>query len=165
MAIREQNKPLTGRTVFFGLLAFFGVVIGANAILTVLAVRSMPGTEVDSAYRASLAFNSELGAARAQAARKWQVAAHVARETDGQTNVRIDARDGKGAPLVGFAFAARLQRPTDQRADRAFTLAERESGVYRGTVSDVLPGLWELVIEARHGDERVFLSRNRLVLE
>jgi nitrogen fixation protein FixH len=79
--------------------------------------------------------------------------------------VRIDARDGSGAPLTGFVFSASLLRPTDQRADRAFALAERESGTYRGIAIDVVPGLWELVIEVNRGDKRVFLSRNRLVLK
>lgn len=165
MDTHDRQKPLTGRTVLFGLIAFFAVVIGANLALTVLAVGTMPGTEVDSAYTASLAFKSEIGAARAQAARNWQVAAKVERAADGRATVRIDARDDRGSPLSGYAFAARLLRPTDQRADRAFALAERESGIYRGAAADVVPGLWELVIEAKRGSERVFLSRNRLVLK
>jgi nitrogen fixation protein FixH len=161
----ERYKPLTGRTVLFGLIAFFAVVIGANLTLTVLAIGTMPGTEVDSAYRASLAFNSEIGAARAQAARNRQVAARVERDIDGRAKVRIDARDARGAPLTGLAFAARLLRPTDQRADRSFALAERESGIYRGSATDVASGLWELLIEANQGGRRVFLSRNRLLLK
>jgi len=165
MDAHDRQKPLTGRTVLFGLIVFFAVVVGANLTLTVLAVGTMPGTEVDSAYRASLAFNSEIGAARAQTARNWHVAAHVERGNDGHAMVRIDARDDRGTPLTGLAFAARLMRPTDQRADRAFVLAERESGIYRGVADDVAPGLWEMVIEARRGAERVFLSRNRLVLK
>jgi nitrogen fixation protein FixH len=165
MAKQHREKTLTGRTVLFGLIAFFGVVIAANVTLTVFAVGTMPGTEVASAYSAGLVYNNEIGAARAQAARHWRVAAHVERLGDGHALVRIDARDGRGAPLVGLAFVARLMRPTDQHADRAFALSERESGIYRGAAADVAPGLWELVIEASRGNRRVFLSRNRLVLK
>jgi nitrogen fixation protein FixH len=162
---QDRKKPLTGRTVLFGIIAFFAVVVGANLTLTVLAIGTMPGTEVDSSYRASLAFNSEVGAARSQAARHWRVVAHIERGIGGRATVRIDARDGQGAPLTGFAFAARLMRPSDQSADRAIALAERESGIYRGAAENVAPGLWELVIEANRGSERLFLSRHRLVLK
>jgi nitrogen fixation protein FixH len=165
MDSREQEKPLTGRAVLFGLILFFAVVIGANLTLTMFAIGTMPGTEVTSAYRASLAFNSEIGAARAQAARKWQVNARVDRGSDGHANVRIEARDGGGAPLGGLVLAARLLRPTDARADRAFALTEPEAGIYRGAADDVAAGQWELVIEASRNDKRVFLSRNRLVLK
>jgi len=43
-------KPLTGAKVLFMLLAFFGVVIGVNMIMMRLAIQTLPGTDVDSAY-------------------------------------------------------------------------------------------------------------------
>ena len=43
-------KPLTGRKVLFMLVAFFGVVIAVNVIMAKLAIQTLPGTEVDSAY-------------------------------------------------------------------------------------------------------------------
>ena len=36
------------------LVAFFGVVIGVNLVMMRLAIKTLPGTEVDSAYSASL---------------------------------------------------------------------------------------------------------------
>lgn len=65
-------RPLTGRTVLICLIAFFGVVIGANLTLAKFAIDTLPGTEVDSAYSASLAYEREIGAAREQAARAWK---------------------------------------------------------------------------------------------
>ena len=56
-------KPLTGRKVLFVLLAFFGVVIGVNMIMMRLAIQTLPGTDVDSAYSASLAYENEIAAA------------------------------------------------------------------------------------------------------
>ena len=47
-------SPLTGRKVLLMLVAFFGVVIGVNVIMMKLAIQTLPGTEVDSAYSASL---------------------------------------------------------------------------------------------------------------
>jgi nitrogen fixation protein FixH len=160
----RTQKPLTGRAVLGYLLAFFAVVGGANLALVKFAVDTLPGTEVDSAYRASLGFNAEVNAAREQARRSWRVAAHVERDADSRASVRIEARDAANAPVSGVTFFARLARPTDKRADHKVALAERGGGVYRGEAADVAPGQWDLIIEADRGAERVFLSRNRVVL-
>jgi len=56
------------------------------------------------------------------------------------------------------------QRPTDRRADEAFEVEETGGGSYRGTAHGVAAGQWDLVIEADRGGKRLFLSRNRVVL-
>ncbi len=159
------GKLLTGRVVLIWLLAFFGVVIGVNLTMMTLAIDTLPGTEVDSPYAAGNAYNQELNAARAQAARHWRVGAHVERLADGGASVRVEARDAEDAPLTGVAFTARLARPIDKRADRVVELSDRGTGVFRGAAEDVPPGQWDLIIEADRGSERVFLSRNRVVLQ
>jgi nitrogen fixation protein FixH len=160
-----RAKPLTGRTVLLCLLAFFGVVVGVNMVMMMLAIRTLPGTEVDSAYRASVSFNREIAAAREQAALGWQVTARIEHAPDGRAHVNVEARDAHGAPLTGLAISARLQRPIDKRADRLLTLAERETGIYRGGAKDVAAGQWTLVVEAARANERVFLSRHRVFLK
>lgn len=161
----SSAKPLSGRTVLVCLLAFFGVVIAVNVTLAVLAIRTLPGTEVDSSYQAGIGYNAEIAAAGRQDARRWQVAGHLERGADGRAVVRVEARDGSGAPTTGLTFQARLERPIDKRADRTVGLAEREAGIYRGEAADVAPGQWDLVLEAERGSDRVFLSRNRVVLK
>ncbi|MBK5959095.1 nitrogen fixation protein FixH [Rhodoplanes elegans] len=162
------GRPLTGRRVAIYILAFFGVVIGVNGVMMKLAVDTLPGTVVDSAYRASLAYNKEIAAAHEQVSRGWQVAAHVERvaERDGghKASVRIEARDATDKPVSGLVVTARLARPTDRRDDRTLEIAERGIGIYRGEAEDVAAGQWDLVIEAARGGDRVYLSKNRVVL-
>jgi nitrogen fixation protein FixH len=160
----KTPRPLTGRMVLFYLVAFFGTVIGVNTAMMKFAIDTLSGTEVDSAYRASLAYEGEIAAARDQNRRNWKVDAHIERRADGVTMVRLDARDANGAPLSGLKFSGRLERPTDQRVDRAVELAESSIGIYRGSAADVLPGQWDLVIEGEARGARLFLSRNRVVL-
>jgi nitrogen fixation protein FixH len=157
-------RPLTGRMVLFCLIAFFGTVVGVNMIMMKLAIDTLPGTEVDSAYRASLAYRDEISAADEQKQRSWKIEAHVERRADGAATVRLDARDANGAPLSGLKFSGRLERPTDKRVDRTVDLAESGIGTYRGSASDVLPGQWDLVIEGEARGARLFLSRNRVIL-
>ena len=159
-----SSKPLTGTKVFLMLVAFFGVVIGVNVTMMKLAIATLPGTDVDSPYAAGLAYDREMSAAQDQAARKWQVNAHIERRADGNAVLQVEARDASGQPVTGLKFGGRLERPTDKRADLAVELAEAGNGIYRGNAASVAPGQWDLVIEGDARGERVFLSRNRVIL-
>jgi nitrogen fixation protein FixH len=157
-------KPLTGRKVLFMLLAFFGVVIGVNVTMMKLAILTLPGTEVDSAYTASLGYEKEIIAARDQDARRWQVDAHVQRGVDGGATLEVQARDSSGRAMTGLKFQGRFERPADKRADLPVELAEVGIGVYRGSASSIAPGQWDLVLEGDAAGRRMFLSKNRVLL-
>lgn len=156
--------PLTGRKVLFMLVAFFGVVIGVNMIMLKLAVQTLPGTEVDSAYSASLAYESEIAAARDQNARNWRIDAHIGRNSGGDATVQVEARDNNGALMPGLKFQGRFERPMDRRADQSVALAEVGSGIYRGNAAGIASGQWDLVLEGESAGRRMFLSRNRVLL-
>jgi nitrogen fixation protein FixH len=157
-------KPLTGRMVFLMLVSFFGVVIGVNLTMMRLAVQTLPGTEVDSAYSASLAYEKEIAAAHDQNVRDWKVDAHIQRSPDGGATLQVEARDSNGTPMSGLTFQGRFERPTDRRADQPVVLAELGIGIYRGTTPLIAPGQWDLVIEAVAAGRRMFLSKNRVIL-
>ena len=163
MSQAQTSRPLTGRKVFLMLVAFFGVVIGVNLVMMRLAIQTLPGTEVDSAYSASLAYEKEIVAARDQDARHWKVDAHVERAEDGAT-LRVEARDKNGRPVVGLKFQGRFERPTDRRADLPVVLAEVGMGVYRGSAPTIASGQWDVVLEGVAAGQRMFLSRNRVLL-
>ena len=159
-----SSKPLTGRTVFLLLVAFFGVVIGINLVLVRFAITTLPGTEVDSAYSASLAYEQEIAAAREQNLRNWHIDAQVRRGADGGALLQVEARDTDGRPMSGLTFQGRFERPTDRRADQPVALAETGIGVYRGNASTIAPGQWDLVLQVDAAGRRMFLSRNRVLL-
>lgn len=157
-------KPLTGRKVFFMLIAFFGVVIAVNMIMMKLAILTLPGTDVDSAYRASLAYEREIVAAHDQNSRNWKVDADIQRAPDGGATLQVEARDNQGRPMSGLKFKGRFERPTDKRADQPVTLAETGNGIYRGSAPLMAPGQWDLILEGDAAGQRMFLSKNRVLL-
>jgi nitrogen fixation protein FixH len=146
------------------LLGFFGVVFGVNFLMMKLAIDTLPGTEVDSAYSASLAYEQDIAAARDQNARNWKVDAHIQRGADGGATVQVEARDDSGKPMSGLQFQGRLERPTDRRADRPLALAEMGIGIYRGSAPLIAAGQWDLVLEGVAAGRRMFLSKNRVLL-
>ena len=164
MSTHISERPLTGRKVLAMLIAFFGVVIGVNVTMAKLAIKTLPGTEVDSAYTASLGYEKEILAARDQSARNWKVDAHIERLAGGAALLQVEARDGDGHPVTGLKFQGRFERPTDKRADLAIALAEVGIGIYRGRLDAVAPGQWDLVLEGDNASGRMFLSKNRVLL-
>jgi nitrogen fixation protein FixH len=164
-SVGETKRVLTGRAVLIWLVAFFAVVFTANGVMMKFAIETMSGTEVDSAYRASLSFNAEARAARRQDERAWRITGNAARNLDGDAVVRVEARDKAGVPLAGLTFSAALERPTDKRSDRHIGLVEMQSGLYGGKAADVAPGQWDLVLEADRGGERLFVSKTRVFLK
>lgn len=164
MTTSSVIRPITGRFVLTAVISFFAVVISVNIVMMRLAITTLPGTEVDSAFSASLAYQKEIQAAHQQNRRNWKVDAHIERESDGAARLGVDAKAQDGSPLVGLSVFGRLERPTDRRADLVLEMTEGGGGSYRGTAHGVAAGQWELVIEADREGQRLFLSRNRVVL-
>jgi len=82
----------------------------------------------------------------------------------GAALLQVEARDRDGRPVTGLKFQGRFERPTDKRADLAIALAEVGIGIYRGRLDAVAPGQWDLVLEGDNASGRMFLSKNRVLL-
>jgi len=156
-------RPLTGRHVLIMLCAFFGVVIAVNMVMLRVATNTFTGVETDSAYRAGLAFNKELAAARAQDERGWTVEARLARSAEG-VGVTVDVKDAARLGVAGLDGTLLLARPADRRGDRKATLLRDPDGRYTALVGDLDPGQWDLVIRFERNGERVFFSKSRVIL-
>jgi nitrogen fixation protein FixH len=159
------GKPLTGRKVLLIMLAFFGVIITMNlGILMPNAIKTFRGLETDSAYRASQNFNADLAVAREMAARGWSVEAKVARGVDGVVVAEIAPRDAEGRVLPAMEGEATLARPADRRMDMTSPVALVGYGAYEARFENAPAGQWDIVITFEQDGERVFHSRNRIIL-
>jgi nitrogen fixation protein FixH len=158
----QTEFQLTGRMVLAGLVAFFGLVAGVNAVMIYAAISTFGGVETESSYRAGLAFAREMASAQAQDARHWNVSAKAVIEGKA-TVVEVMARDRSGQPITNLAATASLVHPTDRRADHAVPLVSDGGGLFRGTTA-ATAGQWDLVIELSRDDERLFRSKSRVWL-
>lgn len=148
----------------FGLLVgFFAVVIGVNGLMIHKAISTFGGLETESSYRAGQLFEREVEMAKVQDAQHWTVEAKVSTAVDGNAVLDIGAHDAAGLPLAGMDANARFERPTDRRLDRPVAVTGQAPGRFRGSAK-ISPGQWDLVIELSRGGERLFRSRNRVVL-
>jgi nitrogen fixation protein FixH len=159
----RDGKPFTGRSMLVWLLSFFGVIFAANVALVWLALGSFPGLEVQSSYRAGQEFSQEVAAAAAQAARGWNVNVWARRDGD-RTTVTASFADKAKAPERDLVVTVKLQHPTDSRHDRTLVLAEVRPGVYEAVTAGLNAGSWTLIVDAAAAGERLFRSRNPVIL-
>ena len=159
----KQPRQLTGRTVLACLVGFFVVVAGVNATMMTFAVTTFGGVETASSYQAGVQFAREEAAAGAQQARHWQVTATLRPEANGSKKVELSARDSAGQPLRGLEPTVSLTHPTNRRLDQPVPMLADGNGRFHGAV-EPQPGQWDLVIELARDGERMFRSRERVIL-
>lgn len=159
-----RPREVTGRMVLGLLVAFFAVVIGVNAFMAHEALSTFGGVDTDSAYRAGQVFERDVAMAKAQDAQHWQVDAKVTPAASGTATFDIVAHDASGALVTDLTATVLFARPTDRRFDRQVAVGEDAPGHFRGA-AEIAAGQWDLVIELSRQGERLFRSKNRIVLQ
>jgi len=154
----------TGRMVLFCLLGFFAVVFAVNGVMIHEALSTFGGVDTASAYQAGRMFEQDVAMAKAQDARQWHVDAKVTPASEGAKRLDIVARDAAGLLLSGMDALAVFERPTDRRLDRNVVIAEDSPGHFHGS-AEVPAGQWDLVIEFSRQGNRLFRSKNRVILK
>lgn len=149
--ISDMTRELTGRHVLAITLAAFGVIIGVNVLMAVLAVGSFPGLEVPNSYVASQHFDREQ---RAQAALGWSAEANY---DEGALTIAIS--DAQGHRPALRSFTATVGRPTHKRSDVTPHFVSAPAG-QRATLR-LEPGRWIIQVHAVAPDGTPF--RQRLV--
>ena len=162
-APKSSEFRLSGRHVLLMMLAFFGVIAAVNAVMMTLAIRTMPGLEVKSAYEASQTYNAGLNSIAAQDQRGWKVEIWSAGIAKGAP-LRVAILDAAGKPVSGLGGEARFERPTDKRMDQVFPLRETGEGIYEASIPALEPGQWDMAVELLRDHKRMFVSRRRVVL-
>jgi len=160
MTTEQQNsgRPITGRTVLFGMLAFFGVIIAVNMLFVYFALESWPGLSTDKAYEDGLAYNKTLEAAARQSELGWQ--SRVGLENGAQLSAMLLNKSGAG--VSGGTVTARLVRPTHEGIDQTIMLKEFQPGHYLGPVSPLLPGRWKVELRVTEGEQSLYFMVHEL---
>lgn len=125
------------------LVAFFGVVLAANAVMIVIAITTWPGLETRQAYQRGLAHDEALAAAAAQAALGWKVA-FAFEQTGARTGaLRLDLADRFGNTLQDAEVQVAFVRPTHDGYDLVLEVPHHYGGRYLHDVALPLAGQWE----------------------
>jgi len=159
---QHKERTLSGRTVAMCFVAFFVVVTSVNAFMMTMAIKTMPGVDVKSAYEASQTYNAEITRAHEQDARGWTADVTLGKGPSRDVLVKLTDRDG--SPVQGLSMKARLAHPADRSADLVADAREIAPGVYAANIAQAQGGAWDLVLEGRAADREVYKSRSRVRL-
>lgn len=151
------RAPFTvkGWHVAAGVVAFFVVIIGVNAVFLTMAYRTHPGQVAPRPYEAGLLYNTELERLRVQEALGWRAALEARPDA---VIVLLEDRDGQ--PLRGLKVTATLLRPATEQGRSELTLTETAPGQYSGPRAG-LSGVWDARIDATGGGHS-FVAERRL---
>ena len=149
MTTAARPKEFTGKHMLITVVSFFAVVIGVNLTLAYFANSTWSGLIVNNGYVASQSFGKDLERAHAQEALGWT--AQVFHENG---NVTVKFTDRQQQALTGLTVTGDLRRPATDKLDQhlAFTA---EGGTYRAP-ANLIPGVWELEVDASTADGQPF---------
>ncbi|MCC7253851.1 FixH family protein [Hyphomicrobium sp.] len=161
---REEVRGLSGRHVLGAMLAFFAVIIVADATMIYKAVSTFGGVDNANAYRDGLAYNARIALAERQAALGWSETVELVSEP---ARLRVALKDASGAAPASLRVEATLGRPATNAADTVLRLAEVAPGVFEAPVGDDPgPGAWIARVRAYPADgttaEPIYQMRRRL---
>jgi len=152
-----RPREFTGWHMLAVMVAFFGVIIGVNITLAVLANKTWSGLIVANGYVASQQFNKNEERARAQALLGWR--AELAHDK-GVFTVTMKSKDGR--PLPGLKIEGTLRRPVTAKDDMVLAFADDGDGSYSARAV-LAPGQWEFEMAVRSPQGQSFTETYRFV--
>ncbi len=158
-----MSGTIRGIHVFWGVTAFFLVVIAVDMFFVMRAVSTFPGEEVKNSYVLGLDYNREVARRTQQAKLGWR--AQVGVEREGEAILVARMADKSGAPLRGLEIDADFHVFGANDDFAPVRLIERAAGEYVAPLP-LAPGKRvELQIEAKRpgGFEPVFEAAKTLV--
>lgn len=158
------QRPRSGSWIPWLFVAFFLVVLAANATMVWIGLSTWPGLVADNTYERGLRYNRDLDAAKAQAALGWQVDYRVEPAGDGRAVLRASLLDRDGRPIDTAEIEARFVRPTSEGHDFGMRLRPRGEGRYVAELEPPLPGVWDLHLHIRRGEQR-WVGEKRVFLK
>ncbi len=158
----RANKEfrLTGYHVLAMLVAFFGVIFAANALLVYQSNSSWTGLLPGNGYEASIKYDKEAARARAMLAKGWKTTVVI--EKSGR--IAISVKDRNGRPVTGLSAHAILGRPAGDRDDFRVDLKETKTGLYE-TTQQLKPGGWRLEARFFRGPELQWRSEAQFIVK
>jgi nitrogen fixation protein FixH len=166
MKISQENPQALRNPWVLGMLVFLFVFLAANAVFIYLAFSSPPNLVVENFYEKGEAYAETQERIEKQKALGWSGMLMV------PTNSRVNQTQTYEALITGKNSAGLLldsvtlfaYRPSDASADFSAEMQKSGHGSYIADVSFSLPGTWDVIVEAKQGDNEFVITR-RLRIE
>ena len=161
LRISQENNQAMRNPWVLGMLLFLVVFLTANAVFIFLAFNSPPNLVVEDFYERGKAYEQAREAMDREKALGWSgviMLPAAARVNQTQTyEALIQGKNSAGLLLDDVTLYA--YRPSDARADFSVPMQKTGHGSYMADVSFGLPGIWDIIVEARQGETDFVMTR------
>lgn len=158
-----MSGKITGKHVFWGLAAFFGVVFAVNGVFLTSAIKSFPGESEDKSYVQGIAYNDTLAQRRQQEELGWNAQIGLISDGDGASqNLIARIEDRSGAPVGALTVTAELLRHDGENHVVDLNLTDIGNGEFAAAFPDDSAGRWSVEINAAGPSGETFVATKDL---
>lgn len=136
-AISAKRSAFTGWHMLAIMVGFFGIVIGVNITLAVMAARSNTGLVVEDSYKAGLTYDRDMAKAKLDAAMDIHPKLHLVGDT-----LRVALVNSNGMPVDVKALNLTLGHPVSVTTDEVMTFTAETPGIFTSQAR-LTEGVWE----------------------
>ena len=161
MNISQHNKEALKNPWVLGMLVFLITFLTANAVFIYLAFKSPPNLVVKDFYERGKAYSAMEKKIEQEKKLGWSGVIMVpadSRVNQNQTfEVVIQGKNSAGLNLDTVTLHA--YRPSDARADFSVEMKKTQTGMYAAELIFGLPGIWDLIVEAKQGEQEFMIAK------
>ncbi len=161
MTISQTNKEALKNPWVLGILLFVLTFLTMNAIFIYLAFKSPPNLVDKNFYEEGQNYEQVQKQIEHQKALGWTglfLLPKAARVN--QARIYEVIIQAKNAEAIDFdSVVMKAYRPSDANADFSVNMTNPKPGMYEAEMEFKLPGTWDLVVEAKQGENEFIVAK------
>ncbi len=166
LGISQKNNSALRNPWVLGFIIFFCTFVSANIIFITLAFKAPPALVVDDFYERGKAYEETQKRIAEEKSLGWTGLIMMPSSIRVNQPLKYDAllqgKNSSGLDLDSVTFLA--YRPSDAEADFSLPMVKKQAGLYTVEAIFSLPGIWDVIVEAKQGEQR-FLTTKRITVK
>ncbi len=166
--MREDAKETALQSPWvWALLILMGVAFVANGVLIYFAYKARPNLVATDYYERGENYQTQQrieNRMKGHLGWRMEAAREIAASAGKPAPVTVTITDKDGLPAAPEIVELYAYRPSDARYDFALPMTRAGNGLFTAQAAFPLKGIWDLIIEAKQGDELIKITRRITVL-
>ncbi|MFW5451616.1 MAG: FixH family protein [Methylophagaceae bacterium] len=161
MNISQSNKEALKNPWVWAIMLFVLTFVSMNAIFIYLAFKSPPNLVVEDFYERGKRYEDTQKRIEQEKALGWTGLLIVPTKTRVNQAQSYDVLiQGKNSAALNLdSVTVNAYRPSDARADFSTEMMLKVPGMYTAELEFSLPGIWDLIVIAKQGEQEFLVTK------
>jgi nitrogen fixation protein FixH len=161
MNISQSNKEALKNPWVWAIMLFVLTFVSMNAVFIYLAFKSPPNLVVEDFYERGKRYEDTQKRIEQEKALGWTGLLIVPTTTRvNQTQTYDVLIQGKNSAALDLSLVTiNAYRPSDARADFSTEMTLKVPGMYTAEMEFTLPGIWDLIVVAKQGEQEFLVTK------